>query len=56
MILFRKVVPQDTYRDSKGYPEPSLKSKMELFAKIVNVFHQLNIFAKRSILDIRLGF
>ena len=35
---------------------PSQTSKMELFAKIINGFQLLNIFAKISILDVRLGF
>ena len=36
----------------EAYFELRQTSKMELFAKIVNVFNQLNIVAKNSILDI----
>ena len=35
--------------------EPSQASKVELFAKIVNCFEPITIFAKRSNLDIWLG-
>ena len=38
---------------TKAYSEPSLTSKIVLFAKIVNDFP--NIFVKSSILDVRLG-
>ena len=38
---------------TKTYSEPSLTSKIVLFAKIVNDFS--NIFVKSSILDVRLG-
>ena len=37
------------------YSKPSQTSKMERFAKIVNVIHLLAIFAKSSILDVWLG-
>ena len=37
------------------YLEPSQTSKMDLFAKIVNVFQPLTIFAESFILDVRLG-
>ena len=37
------------------YSEPSRTSKVVLFAKIVNGFHLLTIFAKGSILDVRMG-
>ena len=40
---------------SEAYSEPCLRSKMELFAKIVNSFQPVTIFAKSSILDIWLG-
>ena len=40
---------------SEAYSEPSLISKMELFAKIVKGFQPLSIFAKNSILDVPLG-
>ena len=39
----------------EAYSEPSGTSKMEFFAKIVNGWKPLTIFAKSSILDIRLG-
>ena len=35
---------------------PSRTSKIELFAKIISGFQLLNIFAKSSILDVKLGF
>ena len=38
------------------YSEPSRTSKMELFTKKFNGFFLLTIFAKNSILDVRLGF
>ena len=37
------------------YSEPNQTSKMELFAKTVNGFHPLTIFARSSMLDARLG-
>ena len=37
------------------YSEPSSTSKMMLFAKIVNDFQTLTIFAKSSILFLQLG-
>ena len=40
---------------SEAYPDPSWTSKIGLFAKIVNRFHPLTIFAKSSILDVQLG-
>ena len=40
---------------SEAYSEPSRIYQTELFAKIVNGFQQLTIFAKSSILDVRLG-
>ena len=45
-------------RTAEVYPELSVfgTSAMELFAKIINDFQLLTIFAKSSILDIRLGF
>ena len=39
---------------AEAYSEPSRTYKMELFAKVVNRFHSLSIFAKCSILDVRL--
>ena len=36
----------------EAYSEPCQTSKMELFAKIVNGFSYLNIFAKSSISDV----
>ena len=39
---------------TEAYSEPSRTSKMELFAKIVNSFQRLTIFAKSAIFDIRL--
>ena len=38
-------------RDPKPYSEPYQTSKMESFAKIVNGFQPLTIFAKSSIID-----
>ena len=38
--------------NSKAYTEPFQTSKMEVFAKIVNGFLFLTIFAKSSILDV----
>ena len=43
-------------RDPKPYSEPYQTSKMESFAKIVNGFQPLTIFAKRSIIDAGWGF
>ena len=40
---------------AKAYSEPSRTSKMGLFTKIVNGRKPLNIFAKRSIVDVRQG-
>ena len=40
----------------EAYTDPSLISKMESFAKIVDAFQALTIFQKSSILDIRLGY
>ena len=40
---------------SMAYSEPYQTSKMECFAKIVNTFQALTIFAKGSILDIWQG-
>ena len=42
--------------NTETYSEPSRISQMELFAKIVNGFQPLTIFARSSILDVRLGF
>ena len=39
----------------EAHSEPSQKSKMELFAKIINGLKLLNILTKGSILDIWLG-
>ena len=39
----------------EAYSEPNRTSKMELFAKLVKGFQQLNFFAQSSILDIWLG-
>ena len=41
---------------SEVYSEPSQISKMKRFVKMVNGFQPFTIFAKRSILDLRLGF
>ena len=41
-------------RASKVHPEPSQRSKMEFFVRIVNGLNPLSIFEKSSILDIRL--
>ena len=40
----------------KSYSEPCQTSKLERFAKIVDGFKPLTIFAKRSILDVRQGY
>ena len=39
----------------EAYSETSGTSTMEFFAKIVNGFQLLTIFAKSSLLDVRLG-
>ena len=39
----------------EAYPEPSRKSKMKIFAKIVNSWKPLTIFLKDSIVDVQLG-
>ena len=39
----------------EAYPEPCQISKMALFAKIVNGFQPLNIFAKNQIFDVWQG-
>ena len=41
---------------SEAYPELSRTSEMELFAKVVNDWKPLTIFAKSSIIDVRLVF
>ena len=48
-------IPKNSKLISEAYSEPSWTSKMDLFAKIVNGWTPLTIFAKRSILDVRLG-
>ena len=40
---------------TETYLEPCQISKMECFAKIINGFQPLTIFARRSILDVRQG-
>ena len=40
---------------TEAYSEPCQTSKIESFAKIVNGFMPLTIFAKRSILDVWQG-
>ena len=40
---------------AEAYSETGWTPKMELFAKIVNCFKPLTIFAKSSILDVRVG-
>ena len=42
-------------RGAVAHLEPSQTSKMEHFAKIVNIFKPLTIFAKTTILDVWLG-
>ena len=42
-------------RNSKSYSVHNQTSKMELFAKVVNSFQPLTIFAKNSILDFFTG-
>ena len=41
--------------NSEAYSEPCQISKIVRFAKIVNSFQSLTIFAKRSILDVSQG-
>ena len=41
---------------TEAYSEPKQTSKMDLLKKIINDWQPLTIFAKNSILDIRLGF
>ena len=43
-------LPEDTL--SEAYSETSQKSKMELYAKMLNGFKPITIFAKYSILDL----
>ena len=50
---FAKQIFCDT--PAEAYSEPSRTSKMGLFTKIVNGWKPLNIFAKRSIVDVRQG-
>ena len=38
----------------RAYSEPCQTSKMDLFAQIVNGIHPFTIFAKSSILEVRL--
>ena len=38
--------------NSEGYSEPCQTSKMDVFAKIVNGFSSLTIFAESSVLDV----
>ena len=40
------------FSNSEAYSEPYQLSKMERFAKIINGFQPLTIFAKQSILDV----
>ena len=40
------------HKASKKYAEPCQISKIERFAKIINGFKPLTIFAKHSILDV----
>ena len=44
------------YSNRRGVFRIQSKSMMGLFAKIVNGFQPLTVFAKSSILDVRLGF
>ena len=44
-----------TFDFSEAYLEPSKRSKMELFAKIVNGFRSIPVSAKSSIFDVWLG-
>ena len=55
MVLFRtgKTFLAPGYVEVNS--EPSQTSNMDLFAKIINGWKTLTIFAKRSILDIWLG-
>ena len=64
IILYYKIVFMKNFAKFTGkclqwrpevYSEPRRTSKMEFFEKIVNYFQPLIIFAKSSILDIRLG-
>ena len=45
----------DSNHTSEAYLKPSRTSEMELFAKIVNGFQPLTIFAKSSTLGVQLG-
>ena len=43
------------FNDSEAYLKPSRTSRMENLVKKVNRFQPLTMFAKSSILDMRLG-
>ena len=56
MIIFEsKFVTMKCSSSSQKYSEPYLTSKMERFAKIVNSFQPLTIFAKRYMSDVGQG-
>ena len=46
---------KSTWKISEAYLEPLQTSKTELFAKIVNGFKLLTVFAKSSILEVCSG-
>ena len=49
-----EILPQNVFI-TQAYSEPCQTSKIERFAKIVNVFQPLTTFAKRTILDVWQG-
>ena len=48
-------LPELIWESSEAYPESCHTSKMEGFAKVVNGFHSLTIYAKHSTLDVWQG-
>ena len=50
MFLLRISLPEDTL--SEAYSETIQKSKMELYAKMLDGFKPITIFTKYSILDL----
>ena len=55
-FIYFKISSCVQQKSSEVYSGPSRTSKMELFVKTVNDFGPVTIFAKSSILDVRLGF
>ena len=51
-LIFKLITSLTLEANLEAYSEPSQTSKLEVFAKIVNGFSFLTIFAKSSIVDI----